>query len=211
MTRAAAPLLQAALDGDRAHRAAPRTPAELAAVRAGARALHLRPCDAEGRETLAPAPCAAALRAVRAACPGVPVSLSASAAIEPDPARRLALVGAWTAVPDLVTVNPGEDGILGLCNLLLRRGVGLEAGLPSVADARAFAAAGLSPRRARALVEPLDPDPDDALAHADAIERTPAHGIRTGLEDTPVLPDGRTAAGNGELVAAAAAILAGAR
>ena len=34
------------------------------------------------------------------------------------------------------------------------------------------------------------------------------HGIRTGLEDTPVLPDGRAAAGNGELVAAAAALLA---
>jgi uncharacterized protein (DUF849 family) len=27
------------------------------------------------------------------------------------------------------------------------------------------------------------------------------------LEDTPVLPDGRTASGNGELVAAAAALL----
>jgi uncharacterized protein (DUF849 family) len=34
------------------------------------------------------------------------------------------------------------------------------------------------------------------------------HGIRTGLEDTPVLPDGNSASGNGELVAAAAAILA---
>ena len=34
------------------------------------------------------------------------------------------------------------------------------------------------------------------------------HGIRTGLEDTPVLPDGRLADGNGDLVAAAAAMLA---
>ena len=33
-------------------------------------------------------------------------------------------------------------------------------------------------------------------------------GIRTGLEDTPVLPDGRLADGNGDLVAAAAAMLA---
>jgi uncharacterized protein (DUF849 family) len=33
------------------------------------------------------------------------------------------------------------------------------------------------------------------------------HGIRTGLEDTPVLPDGRQAQGNGDLVAAAAAML----
>jgi uncharacterized protein (DUF849 family) len=34
------------------------------------------------------------------------------------------------------------------------------------------------------------------------------HGIRTGLEDTPVLPAGRQASGNGELVAVAAALLA---
>jgi uncharacterized protein (DUF849 family) len=33
------------------------------------------------------------------------------------------------------------------------------------------------------------------------------HGIRTGLEDTPVLPDGRQAEGNGDLVAAAAVLL----
>jgi uncharacterized protein (DUF849 family) len=34
------------------------------------------------------------------------------------------------------------------------------------------------------------------------------HGIRTGLEDTPVLPDGTPAPGNGALVAAAAELLA---
>jgi uncharacterized protein (DUF849 family) len=33
------------------------------------------------------------------------------------------------------------------------------------------------------------------------------HGIRTGLEDTPVLPDGTQASGNGQLVAAAGRIL----
>jgi uncharacterized protein (DUF849 family) len=32
------------------------------------------------------------------------------------------------------------------------------------------------------------------------------NGIRTGLEDTPVLPDGRQAQGNRDLVAAAAAL-----
>ncbi len=86
------------------------------------------------------------------------------------------------------------------------------------------------------MVEPLDLDPDDAVSHAEAIERVLAeggvrleqvhhgdgiaswavnrraaergHGIRTGLEDTPVLPDGRLASGNGELVAAAASLLA---
>jgi hypothetical protein len=113
--------------------------------------------------------------------------------------------------------------------------VGIEAGLLSLADADIFVRAGIAPRCARALIEPLDPDPDDAVAHAERIERVLSqggvqlqqvhhgdgiaswavnrraaeggHDIRTGLEDTPVLPDGRQAAGNGELVAAAAALI----
>jgi uncharacterized protein (DUF849 family) len=234
--------LQAALNGEREHPALPRSPAELAdegraAVAAGAEALHLHPYDERGHQTLAAEPCAAALRAVRAACPGVPISLSTSADIEPDPERRHALVAGWTALPELVTANQGEAGILALCDLLIARGVGIEAGLLSRADARAFVASGLAPRCVRAMIEPLDAEPAAAVAHAADMERTLAeagvaleqihhgdgvaswavnrravergHGIRTGLEDTPVLPDGREAAGNGELVAAAAALLAG--
>jgi uncharacterized protein (DUF849 family) len=113
-------LLQAALNGDRQHHAVPRTPEDLAAeareaVEAGAGSLHLHPYDDHGPQTLAAEPCAAVLRAVRAACPGVPISLSTSAAIEPE--RRTALIAAWTELPDLVTANQGEEGILGLCEL----------------------------------------------------------------------------------------------
>jgi uncharacterized protein (DUF849 family) len=233
-------LLQAALNGDRAHPATPRTPQELAdearaAVAAGARSLHFHPYDADGRMTLEAEPCAAALRAVRTACPGIEISLSTSAAIEPDPERRYALVAAWTELPDVVSANQGEEGIVELCELLIERGVGIEAGELSLSDAEAFVASGLAPRCARALVEPLGAEPEAAVAEAEAMERTLAdagvtleqvhhgdgiaswavnrraagrgHGIRTGLEDTPVLPDGRTASGNGELVAAAAALL----
>ena len=126
--------LHAALNGDRAHPAAPRTPEELAAearaaVGAGAATLHLHPYDDDGLQTLAAEPCAAALHAVRAACPGIPISLSTSEGIEPDDERRLALVAAWTALPDLVTANQGEAGILELCELLVARGIGIEAGL----------------------------------------------------------------------------------
>jgi uncharacterized protein (DUF849 family) len=234
-------LLQAALNGGRDHPALPRTPAELAAegraaVDAGARVLHLHPYDADGRQTLAAEPCAAAIRAVRAACPGIPISLSTSAEIEPDPERRRALVAAWTELPDLVTANQGEEAIADLCALLMERGVGIEAGNLSPADAEVFAASGLASRCVRAMIEPLCADPTEALAEAEAMEAAIAavareleqvhhgdgiaswavnrraaargHGIRTGLEDTPVLPDGTIAPGNGELVAAAAALLA---
>lgn len=238
--RSVGPLLQAALNGDRVHPAAPRTPGDIAseacaAVDAGARSLHLHPYDEDGRQTFAAEPCAATLRAVRAACPGIPISLSTSADVEPDPRKRIALVEAWAELPDLVTANQGEDGIVELCELLVNRGIGIEAGLLSLDDAHRFVAVGVASRCVRAMVEPLDADAGDAIAHAEAIEKVlidagitleqvhhgdgiaswavnrraipRGHGIRTGLEDTPVLPDGRQAKGNGDLVAAAAALL----
>jgi len=60
--------------------------------------------------------------------------------------------------------NQGEDGILDLCDLLLARGIGIEAGLLSLDDAHAFVSAGIAARCVRAMVEPLEADPDDATA-----------------------------------------------
>ena len=234
-------LLEAALNGDRMHPATPHTPGDIAAqaaaaVAAGAEAVHLHVFD-EGGQTLQAEPCAQTLRAVRAACPGIPISLSTSAEIESDPSRRLALVREWTELPDLVSTNQGEAGIGELCELLLARGVGIEAGLLSLDDARRFVATGLAARCVRVLVEPLDAYPDAAVGHAEAIEDvviragitleqvhhgdgiaswavnrravSRGHGIRTGLEDTPVLPDGRQARDNADLVAVAAQLLRG--
>ena len=234
-------LLEAALNGARVHPHTPRTPEELAAtaracVAAGARVLHLHPYDAAGRETLAAEPCAAALHAVQVACPGIPISLSTSAAIEPDPRRRRELVAAWTLLPELVTANQGEAGIHELCDDVIARGVGIEAGLLSRADADTFVRSGLAPRCVRVLIEPLDPDPAEAVAHAKAMEEVlqragialpqvhhgdgiaswavnaralrRGHGMRTGLEDTPVLPNGQPAPDNAALVRTAAAMMA---
>lgn len=233
--------LQAALNGDRVHPCAPRTPERIAAearaaVTAGARSVHLHPYDADGRETLDAGDCAKTIKAVRAACPDIPISLSTSAAIESDPERRLRSIAAWFEMPDLVTANQGEDGILAICELLLARGVGIEAGLLCVEDARIFVASGLASRCRRVMIEPLDANPDDAVRHAEMMERVVVdagialqqvhhgdgiaswavnrravarrHGIRTGLEDTPVLPDGQLARDNGDLVTAAVAIIA---
>jgi uncharacterized protein (DUF849 family) len=232
--------LQAALNGDRVHPSTPRTPERLAAearaaVAAGAQSVHLHPYDADGRETLDADDCAKAIRAVRTACPNIPISLSTSAAIEKDPERRLRSIAAWFEMPDLVTANQGEDGILEVCELLLARGIGIEAGLLSVRDAQLFVATGLASRCRRVMIEPLDANPDEAVRHAEAMERmvidagialqqvhhgdgiaswavnrravARGHGIRTGLEDTPVLPDGQPARDNGELVKAAMAII----
>jgi uncharacterized protein (DUF849 family) len=232
--------LQAALNGARIHPAAPRTPnaiaeAARASVDAGAHSVHVHAFDDASRETLEGAACAKTLRAIRAACPDIPISLTTSAAIVSNPAERLRIVEAWTEMPDLVTANQGEPGIVELCELLLARGVRIEAGLLSVDDARAFVLSGLAPRCRRIMIEPLDADVDIALQHAAGMEEIVAsagirleqvhhgegfacwavnrralergHGIRTGLEDITQLPDGKPAHDNADLVAAAARLI----
>jgi uncharacterized protein (DUF849 family) len=232
--------LQAALNGDRIHPAVPRTPASLAeaaraAVDAGAHSVHVHAFDDRGCETLDGDACAKVLRAIRARCPETPISLSTSATIVRDPEERFRIVEAWDVMPDLVTANQGEPGIVALCELLFLRGVGIEAGLLSSEDARLFVRSGLAHRCRRILIEPLDADPETALEHAARMERIVSaaavaveqvhhgydlacwavnrrgldrgHGIRTGLEDVTVLPDGQPARDNAELVAAAAHLI----
>jgi len=232
--------LQAALNGDSTHPAAPRTPGAIAdaaraSVDAGAQSVHVHAFGDGGQETLDGAACAKVLRAIRLRCPGTPVSLTTSAAIVADPAERFRIVDAWREMPDLVTANQGEPGILELCELLLSRGVGIEAGLLSSDDARAFVRSGLASRCRRVLVEPLDADAGVALHHAATMEEIIAsagitleqvhhgygaacwavneralhrgHGIRTGLEDVMVLPDGTPARDNADLVVAAARLI----
>jgi len=232
--------LQAALNGDRIHLAAPRTPTAIAeaaraVVEAGAQSVHVHAFDEAGRETLDGAVCAKVLRAIRAVCPETPISLTTSATIVEDPRERFRIVKAWEEMPDLVTANQGEPGIVELCELLLSRGVGIEAGLLSVEDARAFVRSGLAGRCRRVLVEPLDEDTDTAVKHAAKMEDIVVsagitleqvhhgygiacwavnrrglergHGIRTGLEDITLLPDGKPARDNADLVAVAARLI----
>jgi uncharacterized protein (DUF849 family) len=232
--------LQAALNGDRIHPAAPRTPASIAqaaraAVDAGAHSVHVHAFDDAGRETLDGAACAQVLRAIRALCPETAISLTTSAAIVEDPNERLRIVAAWEELPDLVTANQGEPGIVELCELLLSRGIAIEAGLLCLEDARAFVLSGLADRCRRVLIEPLDADPAAALQHAASMENIVVsagitleqvhhgygiacwavnrraldrgHGIRTGLEDVTLLPDGQQARDNAELVATCARLI----
>lgn len=204
----------------------------LASVRCGAGAIHLHPRDDEGRESLDASVVDPAVRLVRAAC-RVPVGVATGAWVEPDPARRAALVSAWTE-PDFASVNLSEQGAAEVMRALLKAGIGVEAGIWTPEEAERLGSTGLGERLTRVLVEVVIGSGDAAAARAREIDaaldplaiRAPRlhHGegpatwpvlrqaislrreIRIGLEDTLLLPDGAPAAGNAELVAAAAAL-----
>jgi uncharacterized protein (DUF849 family) len=236
-------LLQAALNGPfgkDAHPAVPLSAAELArdaaaCVAAGARAIHLHPRDADGRESLHATLVDAVVTTVRDAC-GVPVGVSTGAWIEPDLERRVALVAGWRA-PDYTSVNLSEEGAAEIMAAALDAGVGIEAGVWSVEDAQRLAQTGLGARVTRILIEPVAADPATAVALVEGIHAAlDAHGLgaprlqhgdgaatwvlledavrrgidtRIGLEDTVRDPDGTTTAGNEALVRAARALGAG--
>ena len=245
MSLAARPILvQCALNGGRTreeHPAVPTTASELAAsaadaAAAGARSFHLHPRDADGAESLRPADVTACVRAVRDACPGIPVGTTTNVwGVEHGP-ERLELVASWdhASLPDFCSVNLEEVDAIALMELLLERNVGIEAGLWQRQDAERMLASGLADRCLRVLVEPITEDPVEAVARVaeveDALDDLPVpqlhHGdgpatwavmqraipdgrdIRIGLEDALTLPDGRAARDNAELVATAFEFLA---
>ncbi len=212
----------------------PVSAAELAAdaaacVRAGAEAIHLHPRDAGGREALSAEVVDGVVAVVADAC-GVPVGVSTGAWIEPGLERRLELVSAWRA-PAYASVNVSEAGWTEVAEVLLGAGIGVEAGVWSVADAERLAASGLAGRLTRILVEPVEVAPAEApavvgaihaaldaggltaprLQHGDGaatwvlIDDAARRGLdtRVGFEDTLAGPDGEPAPSNAALVRAA--------
>jgi uncharacterized protein (DUF849 family) len=234
-------MLHAALNGTRTraeHRAIPITPSEQAtearaSVAAGAAAIHVHVRDGHGNESLDPAPVANTIEAIRAACRDVPVGIGTGAWIIPDLGRRLALIRSWHTVPDFVSVNLHEAGAAEVIELLLARGIGVEAGIWNAPAAVSLVESGLAGLCLRILLEPAEAS-CSARANLLQIESvlrdvaTPRllHGLghcawhlielatrrgydtRIGFEDTLRLPDGSVAGSNAELVRAARAIMA---
>lgn len=234
-------MVQAALNGTRIrtdHPGVPVTAIEIAAdaaacVAAGVTEVHVHPRSDDGAERLDAETVDKTVAAVKAM--GVPVGVTTGAWIEPDPARRVALVKAWRE-PDYASVNLGEPGAVEVMEALLHNGIGVEAGVWTVEDAHRLAATGLQREILRVLIEPiLASGVDEALALTARIHQALddcgvgvprlQHGegratwpvmrdavrrgglIRVGFEDTLHLPDGRLAGSNVELVRAALEIV----
>lgn len=238
-------LVQACVNGARPrgyHPRLPVTPEALAAdarecVRAGAAELHLHVRAAGGTETLAPEAVDATMAAIRAAVPGTLVGVSTGAWIEQDDDLRLAMIEGWRELPDHASVNLGEPGAPAVIERLRRRGIAIEAGLATPADAERLLRLGLAPLALRILIELSEQDLAQVIAAADGIldllraggcrrpillhgfdatvwplvERAAREGFstRVGLEDGSTLPQGSAAGSNAELVAAAVAIMRG--
>lgn len=206
-------------------------------VSAGAAELHVHPRDSAGRESLRAVD--ATLAALRRACPGTLIGVSTGAWIESDAALTRECIAGWENLPDYASVNSSEEDAPAVMALLAEKGVGIEAGLATLADAQRLLSLPGHGRIFRILIEIEAQDQPRADRIADDITRllgdaglhrpvllhvfdaTAWHFVRRarnqrvstriGLEDTRMRADGRICAGNAELVSDALAILSGGR
>jgi uncharacterized protein (DUF849 family) len=233
-------IVQACLNGARSrdfHPQLPSTAEEVArngaaCVDAGAAELHVHAHTPDGRESLLAVD--ATMTALRQACPGTLIGVSTGAWIEKDEQRTRDCIMGWSELPDYASVNLSEPDAPAIMDLLRQRGVGIEAGLASVADAERFVGLKDHKRVFRVLIEIEEQDlaiarkvaKEIAAALDRAGVRRPIllHGFdatvwqfvelahqrrwstRVGLEDGKNLPDGTTATDNAALVATAVAI-----
>jgi uncharacterized protein (DUF849 family) len=228
-------IIQACVNGARPNDYHPKLPVTAEAVAldgascisAGAAELHIHPRGPDGRESLMAVD--EAIRAVRIRCPGTLIGVSTGAWIEGDEKRTRDCISAWRELPDYASVNLSEADAPDVIALLDRMGVGVEAGLATVADARRFVAIPNCDRVFRILIETGEQQVEQADKIADGIEQvlgkanvrrqTLLHGCdrtvwhfverarqrrwstRVGLEDGCHLANGDIASGNAGLVA----------
>jgi uncharacterized protein (DUF849 family) len=235
-------MIQCALNGDYSRSDHPDVPvtleqlvADAVACRArGAGSVHLHPRDpGDGAETLVAEVHDAVVAAIRDAAPDLEISCSTQEDIAlggaPD---RATAIRAWRSPPDVVSLNLAEDGAIELGSVLLESGIGIEAGVFTLAGADRLLAAPWAGAIHRVLVEVIF-EHDDAAAvelaraidarvamlerprlwHGDAranwavVDAGLAAGVdvRVGLEDTLIGRDGGPTPSNAAQVAETAA------
>jgi len=240
-------IVQACINGARAADFHPALPLDAeamardgaASIAAGAAELHVHARGSDRRESLSPAAIDPTIAALRRACPGTLIGVSTGVWIENDDVSTLVAIAGWRELPDYASVNLSEAAAPIVMESLRQRGIGIEAGLASIADAERLVGLDHGGRVLRVLVEISEQTLDEAFAVAYGIEKVLEragicraillHGenatvwpfvekaaarklsTRVGLEDGKELPDGSVASGNAALVAAAVAIFRASR
>jgi uncharacterized protein (DUF849 family) len=236
-------VIQAAINGRRSKADHPGIPVTtdsivrdaVESVAAGAEAIHFHVRDHSGTESLQPEYVAEQVAAIKQALPGIPVGISTGQWIEPNPERRAMLISQWDVLPDFVSLNFSEQGLDVMPGILMKKNIGIEAGVSSRDDAKRLLDLGFAKNCFRLLIEPDEQDLNKAVKTTESIERLllpvfdPSqillHGLestawrlfhlalirnyssRIGFEDTLYLGSGQMAVSNAKLIENAVRIM----
>ncbi|QDY75498.1 3-keto-5-aminohexanoate cleavage protein [Streptomyces qinzhouensis] len=236
--------LKAAVNGGRTPTECPTVPVTAeqiaadtrAVLAAGADVVHFHVRTPDGGQSIRPDLLAEVLRAIRATAPDAVVGTTTGLWTCSGPEERYELVEAWDPMPDFASVAFCEEGAAETAELVVARGMVLESAVWTMDDVPALLASPTLHRNVRILIEPVEEDPDEAVAAARAMAgrivaagvtcpilyhgegatvwplvraaQEDGHQARIGYEDGTDLPDGTPAPDNAALVRAVRALTA---
>ncbi len=201
----------------------------------GHNVFHIHCYDEKGNESLKPEDVNNLVSLVKSISPEIQLGISSGDWIEPDLAKRKNHIKGWTNVPDFISVNIIEDDAVEISELLISKGVKIEAGLNEKRAAEKFVESSLYKDCFRILIEPEPEKLNEAIECINEIEEVLdkngvevprlLHGFnsvsweilreakrrrydsRIGMEDTIFLENGEPVKSNLELINYAEKIL----
>jgi uncharacterized protein (DUF849 family) len=201
----------------------------------GYKTFHIHCYNKNGNESLKPQDVNNLVLRVKSISSGIQLGISSGDWIEPDLNKRICYIEEWENVPDFASVNMIEDNAIEIANVLISKGVMVEAGLNEKKAAEIFVNNGLENGCIRILIEPEEEVLPDAIRTVMEIEnvldrhnitiKRLLHGFnsvswdmlreskkrgydsRIGMEDTIYLEDGTKVRSNLEIIEYARKIL----
>ena len=136
----------------------------------GHKIFHIHCYDENGNESLKPKDVNNLVSLVKSISPEIQIGISSGDWIEPDLAKRKNYIKGWTNVPDFISVNIIEDDAIEISELLISKGVKIEAGLNEKKAAEKFVESGLYKNCLRVLIEPEPEKLNEAIKCINEIE-----------------------------------------
>lgn len=120
----------------------------------GHKVFHIHCYDEKGIESLKPEDVNNLVSMVKNISPEIQIGISSGDWIEPDLAKRKSCIKGWINIPDFISVNIIEDDAIEISELLVSKGVKIEAGLNEKKAAEKLVESGLYKDCFRILIEP---------------------------------------------------------
>lgn len=137
----------------------------------GCKVFHIHCYDENGNESLKPKDVNSLVSMVKRISPEIQIGISSGDWIEPDFETRKNNIKSWENVPDFISVNIIEENALEIADLLISKGVLVEAGLNEPKAAEIFVKSNLREGCCRILIEPEPEEFEETLKTINEIEK----------------------------------------
>lgn len=129
----------------------------------GYKVFHIHCYDKNGNESLNPEDVNNLVSEVKSISSDIQIGISSGEWIEPNLEKRINYIKEWKILPDFVSVNIIEENAVEISNILIAKGILIEAGLNEKKAAEIFVKSNLESFCCRILIEPEEENFADAI------------------------------------------------